>query len=80
MALSDKINWSLLENDFEKVVLSTYPKISQIKDSLIESGSLFASLSGSGSTMFGVYDNLELVDNARTIFKEHQTYNALPVH
>jgi 4-diphosphocytidyl-2-C-methyl-D-erythritol kinase len=80
MALSDKINWSLLENDFEKVVLSTYPKISQIKDRLIESGSLFASLSGSGSTMFGVYDNLELVDNARTIFKEHQTYNALPVH
>ena len=80
MPLSDRINWSLLENDFEKVVLSTYPKISQIKDCLVESGSLFASLSGSGSTMFGVYDNLELVDNVQTIFKEHQIYNALPVH
>ena len=80
MPLSDTINWSLLENDFEKVVLSTYTKISQIKDCLIESGSLFASLSGSGSTMFGVYDNLELVNNVQTIFKEHQIYNALPVH
>ena len=80
LPLSDNLNWSLLENDFEKVVLSTYPEIREIKNELQKSGSLFSSLSGSGSTMFGVYDNLELVDNAQTIFKEHQTYNALPVH
>ena len=78
--LSRELDWSLLRNDFEKVVLSTYPEIKRIKDDLQKNGSLFTSLSGSGSTMFGVYDNLELVNNVQTIFKEHQIYNALPVH
>ena len=80
LPLSDNIDWSLWKNDFEKVVLSTYPEIKAIKSGLHNTNSLFVSLSGSGSTMFGVYDNLELVDNAQTIFKEHQTYKALPVH
>jgi len=80
MPLSDKINWSLLENDFEKVVLSTYPKIKQIKDDLQQSQSLFAALSGSGSTMFGVYDNLESVHKTRDLFKEHHTFTALPIY
>jgi len=37
-------------------------------------------LSGSGSTMFGVYDNLEFVANARNKFKDFQTSIALPVN
>ena len=78
--LSDKIEWSLLENDFEKVVLSTYPEIKKIKSELQRSESLFSSLSGSGSTMFGVYDNLELATNARSLFKDLQTCIALPVN
>ena len=78
--LSDKIEWSLLENDFEKVVLSTYPEIREIKNELQKSDSLFSSLSGSGSTMFGVYDNLESVRKSSDLFNEYQTYEALPVY
>ena len=78
--LSDKVEWSLLENDFEKVVLSTYPKIREIKNELKKNGSLFSSLSGSGSTMFGVYDSLESVSNAQDSFKDFQTYISLPVY
>ena len=78
--LSDIINWSLLENDFEKVVLSTYPEIKKIKDNFEKNKPLFSSLSGSGSTMFGVYDSLESVNHASDLFKQHQTYKALPVH
>ena len=77
---SDKIEWSLLENDFEKVVLSTYPKIKEIKNALQNSGSLFSSLSGSGSTMFGVYNNLESVKQSADLFKEYQTHEVLPVY
>ena len=78
--LSDKIEWSLLENDFEKVVLSTYPEIKKIKSELQRSESLFSSLSGSGSTMFGVYDNLESIRKASDLFNEYQTYDTLPVY
>jgi len=78
--LSDKVDFSLWRNDFEKVVLSTYPEIKQIKNDLQNSQSLFAALSGSGSTMFGVYDNLELAAKARSLFKDFQTCIALPVN
>ena len=78
--LSDKLDFSLWHNDFEKVVLSTYPEINEIKNMLKKTNTLFASLSGSGSTMFGVYDSLESVTIARNQFKDFQTYIALPVY
>lgn len=78
--LSDKVDFSLWRNDFEKVVLSTYPEINEIKNMLKKTNTLFASLSGSGSTMFGVYDSLESVTIARNQFKDYQTYIALPVY
>ena len=78
--LSDKLDFSLWHNDFEKVVLSTYPEINEIKHMLKRTNTLFASLSGSGSTMFGVYDSLESVTIARNQFKDFQTYIALPVY
>ena len=77
---SRELDWSLLGNDFEKVVLSAYPEIKKIKSDLQNTNSLFASLSGSGSTMFGVYDNLESVRNAKDLFKDFQTYISLPVY
>ena len=78
--LSDKVDFSLWRNDFEKVVLSTYPEINEIKNMLKRTNALFSSLSGSGSTMFGVYDSLESVTIARNQFKDFQTYIALPVY
>lgn len=80
LPLSDNIDWSLWRNDFEKVVLSTYPEIKAIKSGLQNTNSLFVSLSGSGSTMFGVYDNLESVKKAQDLFKELQTHYVLPVY
>ena len=78
--LSDKLDFSLWSNDFEKVVLSAYPEINEIKNMLKRTNTLFSSLSGSGSTMFGVYDSLESVTIARNQFKDFQTYIALPVY
>ena len=48
------------ENDFESVVFPTYPEIGVIKKELFALGAKFASLSGSGSTVFGIFD-----DNAK---------------
>lgn len=44
-----------LYNCFEKPVYSHFPAIQQIKEVLYEKGALYASLSGSGSTVYGIF-------------------------
>ena len=46
----------VLINDFEKPVFEHYPVIKSIKDHLYDQGALYASMSGSGSTVFGIFD------------------------
>lgn len=46
----------LLQNDFEKSVFERFPLIATLKDELYKSGALYASMSGSGSAVFGIYD------------------------
>jgi 4-diphosphocytidyl-2-C-methyl-D-erythritol kinase len=44
-----------LENDLEKAVLAHYPHLSRIKEALLAQGSLGALMTGSGSTIFGLW-------------------------
>lgn len=44
-----------LFNDFEKVIFPQHRRIVDIKDQLYKKGALFASMSGSGSTVFGIF-------------------------
>lgn len=46
---------SLLTNDFEKAVFGLYPEIEEIKKKLLAHGAFYASLSGSGSSVFGLF-------------------------
>ncbi len=46
-----------LINDFEKPVFKKYPGIKKIKDELYANGAVYASLSGSGSTVYGIFNN-----------------------
>ena len=45
----------LLMNDFERTVFPLYPELASIKERLYAQGALYASMSGSGSTMFGIF-------------------------
>ena len=42
-------------NDFEPVVFHNYPEIRSIKDKLLGSGAVYASMTGSGSAVFGIF-------------------------
>lgn len=46
-----------LENDLESVAESRYPELAGIKRWLTEHGAVFSRMSGSGSTLFGVFEN-----------------------
>lgn len=44
-----------LKNDFEPVIFKKYPEIKLLKDNLYAAGAVYASMSGSGSAVFGIF-------------------------
>jgi 4-diphosphocytidyl-2-C-methyl-D-erythritol kinase len=45
----------LLHNDFEDSVFALHPEIGRIKKSLYDAGAIYASMSGSGSSVFALF-------------------------
>jgi 4-diphosphocytidyl-2-C-methyl-D-erythritol kinase len=57
-----------IENDFESVVFPRYPAIREVKRALERSSARYVSLSGSGSTVYGLFaDHKEAVKTAKTL-------------
>lgn len=46
-----------ITNDFEPGIISQYPEIGLIKESLYLSGAIYASMSGSGSSVYGIFES-----------------------
>ena len=55
--LSLEVMHSLLINDFEKTVFPLHPEIAEIKQRLLDAGAVYAAMSGSGSTVFGLFQH-----------------------
>ena len=74
----DKLQF--FENDFESIVVPTYPEIGKIKEALHALGARFASLSGSGSTVFGIFNDDLSLDKASSYFSpKYKTFIANPL-
>lgn len=67
------------KNDFERSVFIEHPILATIKHSLYENGATYASMSGSGSTMYGLFTDVEKAVEAQQTFQGLQTYICGPV-
>jgi 4-diphosphocytidyl-2-C-methyl-D-erythritol kinase len=47
----------VMSNDFEAVVVRLHPEVGRARDALLGAGAVQASLSGSGSSVYGVFEN-----------------------
>lgn len=60
-----------LENDFEKPVFQHHPEIKKIKEKLYQHNAIYASMTGSGSTVFGIFNK---DDEIKIPFKKEYLY------
>ncbi len=63
-----------LENDFETSVFPQFPELARLKEMLYESGALYASMSGSGSSLYGIYKEEPV--GAETLFTDCFTWRS----
>jgi 4-diphosphocytidyl-2-C-methyl-D-erythritol kinase len=59
-----------LVNDFEEPVFQSYPEIKAIKENLYTQGAVFASMTGSGSTVFGIFEKHQ---DLRPLIQQYST-------
>lgn len=60
-------------NDFEAPIFSLHPELGAIKETLYDMGAVYASMSGSGSCLYGLFTRP--IDNGREIFPDCFTYS-----
>jgi len=72
--LENPVIWrEFIINDFEKVIFKKHPELEEIKEKLYKSGAVFALMSGSGSTLFGVFKDDESARSAEKHFSNYFT-------
>ncbi len=77
----DKLEWkNFFQNDFEEVVYNKFPKLRDVKQKLYEQGSFYACMSGSGSTLCGMFNFLSEAERVAKAFpSNYQTILARPI-
>lgn len=70
-------NWkNTIYNDFEDVIFKEYPEIEDIKNRLYNLGALYSSMSGSGSSVYGIFK--DEIKNIKDIFpKDYFTWQEI---
>ncbi|NOZ60644.1 MAG: 4-(cytidine 5'-diphospho)-2-C-methyl-D-erythritol kinase [Calditrichaeota bacterium] len=68
------------QNDLEKVVFDKYPELANLKRLLYQKGAYFASMSGSGSSIFGLFKDFSAAENAKAnLDQRYQTFLIQPL-
>ena len=75
---SASIDLNALHNDFEQVVFQLEPEIERAKIALLKSGAQAAMLSGSGSAVFGIFENQNAQERAIQAVELETGWRAFP--
>jgi 4-diphosphocytidyl-2-C-methyl-D-erythritol kinase len=70
---------SVLKNDFEESVFDAFPEIRRVKETLLGLGAVNAAMSGSGASVFAVFDNLETRQTAMKALDNESTWRKFAV-
>jgi 4-diphosphocytidyl-2-C-methyl-D-erythritol kinase len=62
-----------LSNDFEPQVFKLFPEIQIIKERLLNAGAYYASMSGTGSTVYGIFNEKPEIEWDEKYF--HRTFS-----
>jgi 4-diphosphocytidyl-2-C-methyl-D-erythritol kinase len=57
-----------VRNDFEDFVFNSFPEVKTIKEEMYNMGAVFSIMTGSGSTVFGIFENLDEAEKAKRCF------------
>lgn len=69
---------AMLHNDFEPSAFAAHPELAAIKRQLTAAGALYASMSGSGSSLFGIFERVKLAEEAAKHFA-HTLHYVIPL-
>lgn len=78
---ADSDQWPVsddLENDFEQVIFDIEPEIGRVKNALLQAGARSALLAGSGSSVFGIFDNREAQQRALEQIRAESCWRIFP--
>ena len=68
-------------NDFEEIVFAEYPEIRILKEELYSLGAAFVMMTGTGSTLYGIFSNLQKANLAQDHYKtKYFTFLNYPVN
>ena len=56
----------VVKNDFESHIFEAHPTIAALKKAMLDAGAIYASMSGSGSAVFGLFDNEPKLEQINT--------------
>ncbi len=73
---SNKKWGQVLMNDFEPVICKLYPLIDEIKTILIQAGAWYASMSGSGSAVYGFFSSPPPISQLKILFPDYMVISA----
>lgn len=61
---------NLFVNDFEKSIFPSHQRIAEIKDYLYKEGAMYASMTGSGSSVYGIFENDILAESVKATLND----------
>lgn len=78
-AKSLDLRHSALTNDFEQSVFALHPEIKRVKETLFELGAANAAMSGSGASVFAIFDKQETRQAAQDALEENRDWRKFAV-